>query len=339
MRQPTTSAAARPMSPARRACCTARSVSPAALEQDAGAGVQLGLELRLAPAQLGAEEIAEQVVEPVLLPHRVERHDEEVRPGELVEHLPRSAALEHRVARRAVEVLQHRDPGEELDDGFGKAVDQLVAQVLRNEAVIAREPGRRVVRVRELANGQRREVEAGGPAFGAPDQLVRNVVVQASRRRRGARRRPRPRRGRGLRARISLSEPRARSRARANGGSCRVANASWDPLGMWDTSTPSALDAVRVGEHVDVVEHQHERLRAARAAADRAAAAATVGPSAPGLANAASDSRGQRHRSRPARGSGSATSTVRSLSASVMLSQANGRSSAAAHWLSSVVLP
>ena len=77
--------------------------------------VEVAFELGLAAAELDPQHVGEQVVIAVLLTRGVQRHDEQVRPGELLEHRPGTRSFEHRIAARPVEVLQHGRPGQELD--------------------------------------------------------------------------------------------------------------------------------------------------------------------------------------------------------------------------------
>ena len=131
-----TSSTARSMSPASRTWSIARfgwsRAAKSALARRCSSASSSGL----AAAELGAQQIREQVVVAELLPRGVERHDEEVRAGQLLEHRPRSRSFEHRVAPRAVEVLEHRGPGQELDQLVGQALDQLVAEVLGDQPVV-----------------------------------------------------------------------------------------------------------------------------------------------------------------------------------------------------------
>ena len=95
---------------------------------------------RLAPTQLGAQQIAEQVVVPVPLAVAVERHEEQVRALERVEH--RSADrcdAEHGVAERPAHPVEHRRPSEERDVGCREVRQELGTEVVGEQPVVAGE--------------------------------------------------------------------------------------------------------------------------------------------------------------------------------------------------------
>ena len=107
----------------------------------------------------------------VPLPLPVERHDEAVRALERLQRLPGSHGLEHRVAEAAAHPLEHRRVQEEPGFGLRQPGQQLEAEVLRDEPVVA---GKRLGTRRVGRPGLQRErgqVEAGRPALGPPGQL------------------------------------------------------------------------------------------------------------------------------------------------------------------------
>ena len=63
--------------------------------------VQLVREVGIAPAQLGAEHLREQAVEAVPRVGAVERHEQDVRPSEVAQHVAGPLASEDRIAERA----------------------------------------------------------------------------------------------------------------------------------------------------------------------------------------------------------------------------------------------
>ena len=77
------------------------------------AAVELGHDLRLAPRELVAQQLAEQVVVAVPLASPVQRHDEAVRPLERLERASRPRRLQHRVAQTAAT----SDPGPTCTSG------------------------------------------------------------------------------------------------------------------------------------------------------------------------------------------------------------------------------
>ena len=129
--------------------------------------------LRLAPLELVAQQLAEQVVIAVPLAPPVERHDEAVRPRERLERARRPRRLQDGVAEPAAHALEDGGVLQEPRLGRREPREELEAEVLGHEAVVARE-ARGAGRGRpSRLQGQRREVQAGGPALGPLGQLAR----------------------------------------------------------------------------------------------------------------------------------------------------------------------
>ena len=172
--------------------------------------VEVALDLGLAPAQLGAQHVREQAVVAVAVVGAVERDEHEVRAGEVAQRRARPRTAEHGVAQRAGELREHRGAGEEAQALARQAGEELVAQVVGHEPVVAGEPGDGAVAVGLLVKRERGEVEAGGPPLGAlHDEL--DLGGPEAERRRG------PRRPRRASSAARAGRPRGRGGARAGG--------------------------------------------------------------------------------------------------------------------------
>jgi hypothetical protein len=132
--------------------------------------MQLGLALRLDAAQLRPEHPRQRRVVPVLAVGAVERNHQDVRPRHVPQHLAGAAAPEDGVAQRARQVLEHRRAPQELPLIVRQPVEQLVADVVRHQPVVAAEARDGAVHVLLAAERLRREVQAGGPPLGALEQ-------------------------------------------------------------------------------------------------------------------------------------------------------------------------
>ena len=159
-----------------------RLLQPVGLAPGRGPPVQLRDQLGLAPPELGTEQVAEQVVVAVPLPSAVERDQEEIGPGERLQHRGRAGRVQDRVAQRAAHPVQHGRPGEERHLPGGKSRQQLRVQVVDDEPVVPGEghPGSWRVRGRtgglECEGGQ---VQPDRPALGPAVQLGRVLPGQA----------------------------------------------------------------------------------------------------------------------------------------------------------------
>src|SRR5215207_1703593 len=121
-------------------------------------------ELRLQPLKFRSEHLSEQVVVPVPLALVVQGHDEEVRVLERLQPARGVGSFEKLVAESAAHSIEHGCPGEELDVAAFQAGEVLGAQIIRDEAVLARE-GRNGIRASRLLQIERREVKTGGPSL------------------------------------------------------------------------------------------------------------------------------------------------------------------------------
>ena len=89
---------------------------------------------------------------------------------DVVEEARRVVTLEYRVAERTGEAVEDRGVHEEVDHPAGERLHQLVADVLDDVAVVARERLRRGDQIRLAPKTERREVEAGRPSLGPLDE-------------------------------------------------------------------------------------------------------------------------------------------------------------------------
>ena len=134
--------------------------------------MQLGHELRLAPLQLGPEELREQVVEAVPAAVVVEREQEEVRARERVQRRRGALGVQDGVAERRAEPLEHRGAQHERlqlrrvggQDLGGEEVDDVGARAVERGHQRVPVPGRR--------QRERGEVDARRPALGAGDEQI-----------------------------------------------------------------------------------------------------------------------------------------------------------------------
>jgi hypothetical protein len=132
----------------------------------------------LAALELVAQQLVQEVVVAIPLASSIEGHDEAVRALECIEHVRRLRRLQDGVAQSATHAMQDRGAFEELRLGRRQPGQELEAEVLRHEPVVARE-ARRVRRVRRAGqHRQSREVQAGRPTLGSLGQLGELVRVE-----------------------------------------------------------------------------------------------------------------------------------------------------------------
>ena len=132
--------------------------------------VELGDEPGLALRELGAEQVGEELVVAVPLAAVVERNQEEVRALELRQARRRAPPPGHRVAERSRERVEDRGLEQEVPLARVQRAENDLGQVVDDVAVRAVEGGYEPVRIGALTQGERREVDPGGPALGAPVQ-------------------------------------------------------------------------------------------------------------------------------------------------------------------------
>jgi len=116
--------------------------------------------------EAGSEHIAEEVVVPVPLSAIVEGDEEQVRPLEGFEGGPGVAAARHCGAQRRGQAVQDRALQQERPDIVALAVQDLVDEVVDDEAVVAGELGDERRRVVPALQGQGGKLQGGDPPFG-----------------------------------------------------------------------------------------------------------------------------------------------------------------------------
>ena len=89
----------------------------------------------LLAAQVRLQDVGEQVVVPVPVALVVQRHQEEVRALQPLEHRPAAAPLEDGVAQVAAEHVEDRCPFQEVADLVGLAGEHLVGEVVHDVAI------------------------------------------------------------------------------------------------------------------------------------------------------------------------------------------------------------
>ena len=137
-----------------------------------GADVQRTDELGLTTLQLGAQQVAEQVVIPIPLAVAVECDEQKVRMRERFEGRTGTGAVEHRIAERPAHSIEHGRSSQERDFGIREIRKQFGAEILRHQPVVA---GERDAGVLPRATGFQCEcgkVQPDRPSFGAVEQLV-----------------------------------------------------------------------------------------------------------------------------------------------------------------------
>ena len=111
------------------------------VEPVGGSAVQSGHLVGLLVREAGSKHIAEEVVVPVPLSAVVEGDKEQVRPLEGFEGRLGVAAARYCGAERRGQTVQDRGLEQERPDVVGLAVQDLVDEVVDDEAVVARELG------------------------------------------------------------------------------------------------------------------------------------------------------------------------------------------------------
>ena len=149
---------------------------PVRFEPRGRPAMELGHQGRLAAAELGAQQIAEEVVIPVPLPAPVEGHEEQVRTLELLEHVRRTLHTEHGVAQRPAHPVEHGGARQERDFGGAEVREQLGSQVVGHEAIVTRERRADTTVGTARLQRERREIEAGRPPFRPLEHLLRDGV-------------------------------------------------------------------------------------------------------------------------------------------------------------------
>ena len=110
---------------------------PVLLAPDRGAAAENRNDGRLAPLQLGPEEVSELAVVAVRPAAMVEWDEKEIGLVERLELPPRALGLEDGVAERPAHGVEDRCPGEEADVVGAEPREELEVEVVGDEAVVA----------------------------------------------------------------------------------------------------------------------------------------------------------------------------------------------------------
>ena len=220
---------------------------------------------RLVPtAQLGQEVVPKKVVVSVPLLAVVERDEEQVRAGEVIQPRGGVFPLHHAVAQRTAEPLEGGGIEQEAEVITREAAEDLGPDVIAEELIgqRARADRRRSVPCFR-ADRERRQVQAGGPALGAPvdrrDFLGGQIDAG----------------GKEDRARIVIAELEI---ARVDQGPAPAGKdpgdrqAAWRPAGEHELRPAvqvarernEHVGRIRLGEAIDIVEDQDKRGRLRR---------------------------------------------------------------------------
>jgi hypothetical protein len=120
---------------------------------------------RAGAAQLAQQGLAEQPVVSIPRPPGVQRHQEQVGAFQLGEDPRRVAPIEHEVAERAGQPVQHRGTQQEVALFGRQAVDHLRGEVVDHMPVTVHRPGQAREPAGRAAQGQRHQLETRRPAL------------------------------------------------------------------------------------------------------------------------------------------------------------------------------
>ena len=220
--------------------------------------VQRAHDLGLAALELVPQQLAEQVVVAIPLAPPVERDQEAVGALERLERVRRPRRLEHRVTQRAAHPIEHRGVHEEPRLRLRQPGQELEAEVLRHESVLAREARGGHGARRPGLHRQRGEVQPGRPPLGPLGQRGHLGRVELDARR--------------LKQQPCLSLVQSEVRhadllhpsmsAPAGDRQCRRLSARNGDLRPGRNVLQQCRDDVetrRTGDRVQIVEHQHQR--------------------------------------------------------------------------------
>ena len=145
------------------------------LEPRRGRQVQVGDHVGFGAAELPEQELAEQRVVAEPPPVAIERHQERARRLELAQHALRVDRVEHGIAERGGEGLEHGGAAQESLLALRERGERLAIEVVGDVPVVARHRRRSIAAVARDGGG---EEEADGPSLGAFDELGRVVGAQ-----------------------------------------------------------------------------------------------------------------------------------------------------------------
>ena len=160
------------------------------LIEPAGCGpVQLWHPAGLILLQAGAEQIGEQMVVAPPAAHLIQRHQEQARLLDVVQHRLATGPAGDRITQLPRQPLQHRGLQQERTHLPRLAVQDLISQVVQHEAVAAAERRDKPGRIRMPPQRQRGQLQPRRPPLGAGRQRHHRGVGQDRPRRTQQRRR------------------------------------------------------------------------------------------------------------------------------------------------------
>ena len=118
-------------------------------------------------AEVGAQDVGEQVVVAPPLPAVVERDEEQAGPFELHELRRAAGPAGDGVAQRSAEPVQDRGGEQEVAHVVALARQDLVGEVVDDEPVVAGEPGDDGAGIVAILQRKAGQLQGGRPAFGA----------------------------------------------------------------------------------------------------------------------------------------------------------------------------
>jgi len=121
--------------------------------------------------QFRHQHVTEQVVVAVPLSPPIQRHQEQVRPGQIGQRRASPFQVEYRLAQRSAHPLQHRGPGQERPLPLRDARQELLFHVLADQPVVPAERHRGPPDRASFPQVERRQVEPGRPALRPPVQF------------------------------------------------------------------------------------------------------------------------------------------------------------------------
>jgi hypothetical protein len=219
---------------------------------------QLHGQAGLAALELAAEQLAEEPVQPVPPPAPVEGGGQEVRPGQGLEQVGRPGGGQHGVAQGTGQAVQHRAAGQEPDQPLREVGEQLELEVVDQDAVVPGQGDRPGGLPAPGAGGADREVQGHRPALGPPHQLghVDTAGVDVAELEQGAGLADVHRQVLGA----DLHHPALGAQTGQRQGRLAAAgDGQLRPLREVVDQPGHGVQAVRVVQQVDVVEHEHGR--------------------------------------------------------------------------------
>ncbi len=126
---------------------------------------------RILSLEFAARDGREEVVETKPLSTGVQRHQEKVRPLEIVHDATRTRHLQNRFTQRGREPLEDRNLENEPPNILGLATQHLLDQIVPDVAIVAAEFVYECIGIFSTDQRHRRQVQPGGPALGPFHQL------------------------------------------------------------------------------------------------------------------------------------------------------------------------